>query len=189
MKGIDLMFFNKKNKAMSFAELIIVLAIIGTIASLTLPGLKKYSQRAEFAKEAQKAYTNIEGALDNAILLSGPIRNWNFNDNTAFFNNYLAPNIKHTSVDNGSMITFDGMTMSVSGCNGNICVVDVDVNAEKLPNVSGKDQFKFEILKSEETSRPHSKGVEKLLRENDWRFSDKLWNCSTADKYDGTCTY
>ena len=48
------MLFNKKLKAMTYVELALVLTIIGVIAAMTIPQLKKYSQRTDYEKRVQK---------------------------------------------------------------------------------------------------------------------------------------
>ncbi|MBS4759427.1 MAG: type II secretion system protein [Clostridium sp.] len=60
------MQINKKS-AMTLAEVLMVLVIIGTVSALTVPGLKKYSQRSEYAKLAQKGYNTLQGAFDLAV--------------------------------------------------------------------------------------------------------------------------
>ena len=52
---------------MTLAEVLVVLVIIGVVSSLTVPSLKKYSQRSENAKLAQKGYNILNGAFDLAI--------------------------------------------------------------------------------------------------------------------------
>ena len=56
-----------KKSAMTLAEVLLVLVIIGTVSALTVPTLKKYSQRTENAKMALKGYNTLVGALDLAI--------------------------------------------------------------------------------------------------------------------------
>lgn len=198
------MFFNKKSKAMSFAELVVVFAIIGTISAITIPSLKRYSQRTELGEQAKKVYLNLEDAADNAILTEGPMRNWNMSSNKVFFEKYLEPNIRHTRVTNNgscgdeacSIITVDGALLSVAKCNGTSCQVYADVNGSKFPNLAGKDQFRFQFTKSGDDSyyRPESiqplkDSVESELRKHNWKFSDKLWDCTTASSYNGSCQY
>ena len=95
-------FYNKKT-ALTYAELALVMAIIGIVAALTIPQLKKHSQRSELAAMAQKAYLNLEDVADNAIMTEGPMRNWDFSSNKVFFEKYLEPNLRYTQKEyNGS---------------------------------------------------------------------------------------
>lgn len=172
------MFFWKKNKAMSYVELVLVLTIIGVIASLTLPALKKHSQRTELGELAKKAYSTIEDAMDNAILEKGPMRNWDFSSNQTFFNEYVVPNINNTSIDAGNvtLVTNDGSRITIAECNGSMCHFHVDVNNTKGPNLTGKDNFEFQVNKATENVVPHSFGGADELARNRWKFTDELWD-------------
>lgn len=177
------MFLNKTKRALSFAELIIVLTIIGTIAAMTIPGMKKHSQRTELAAQCKKAYLLLEDAVDNAILIYGPIRAWSMSSNKFVFENYLMPNLKISSYsaaseDNCFAVTPDGMRIEVAECNNSICHFHVDVNGtSRPPNLAGKDRFEFQLNKANENITPHGYGGADLLRKNNWKFTDKLWNC------------
>lgn len=177
------MFLNKTKRALSFAELIIVLTIIGTIAAMTIPGMKKHSQRTELAAQCKRAYLLLEDAVDNAILTYGPVRSWNMSSNKFVFDNYLLPSLKTSSSvsidDNNSYaVTPDGMRIQVAECNNSICHFHVDVNGtSRPPNLVGKDNFEFQLNKSDENITPAPHGGAGLLRKNNWKFTDKLWNC------------
>ena len=56
----------KKLAAVTLVELLAVLAIMGTVTALTLPGLKKHSQKSEYAALAQKGFVTLEQALEMA---------------------------------------------------------------------------------------------------------------------------
>ena len=56
----------KKITAVTLVELLAVLAIMGTVTALTLPGLKKHSQKSEYVALAQKGYVTLEQALEMA---------------------------------------------------------------------------------------------------------------------------
>lgn len=174
------MFFNKKNSAMSFVEIVLVLAVIGVVASMTIPGLKKHSQRTELAAQAKKAYLNLNEAVDNATLTAGPIRNWSFSSNSVFLDNYITPNIKHTDVDSANAILYsvDGMMYQVVGCNGSVCSVNVDVNALAPPNLNGKDIFRFDIEKNSSKVIPSPEYGTEALWKNNWKFTDAMWSAS-----------
>lgn len=170
------MFFNRKRKGMSFAELVIVFAIIGAVSAMTLPSLKRYSQRTELAAQAKKAYENIEDAVDNAILSEGPVRNWDFSlSNEAFFKRYISPNLRTVSSDATEIVTVDGMKMSLADISATQAVIEVDVNNTKAPNVNGKDIFQFIIEKDNEKVVPSSQYGTNDLWKNHWKFTDELW--------------
>lgn len=173
--------FLKKSKAMSYVELIMVITLIGVVASLTIPSVKKHSQRTELATLAKKAYLTLEDAIDNATVTEGPMRNWDFSSNNTFCSKYLVPNLKTLS-SNCAAATFtlkDGMKVDIAECNGNFCHFHVDINGTtKGPNMVGKDFFEFQVNKAKENVEPASYGGADILRRNNWKFTDNLWNCT-----------
>lgn len=187
------MFFNKTKRALSFAELIIVLVIIGTIAAITIPGMKKHSQRSELAVQCKKVYLLLEDAVDNAILSYGPIRSWSMSSNKFVFDTYIAPNLKmNSSVSTGDnncyAVTPSGIKISVTECSGTICLFHVDVNGtSRPPNLVGKDVFEFQLNKADENVVPSSYGGADLLRQNNWKFTDNLWNCTWTQGNGNNC--
>ena len=199
------MFKYKIKKAMTFGEIIVVLMILGVLASVTIPGLKKYSQKTELGELGRKSFLNIEDAVDNAILTEGPVRNWDFSSSANFFNKYIEPNIRHTKVDtaSNSLITSDGSSIKVIACSESdneatlsYCQLEVDVNGNKAPNLDGKDKFRFQISKNgnhayyvSESVKPLQNSVGEQLAKNNWKFSDNLWNCDPASAYTGGCVY
>lgn len=177
---------NKFYKAMTFAEMLLVVGIIGVVAMLSLPSMKKHSQMAEMGRLAQAAYLAVDGAVENATLVSGSMKSWKLDDNQYFCQNYLAPNLKtievscNSKADNASYVVLpNGIKMTVAECHGPYCHVHVDVNGPKLPNKYGKDFFEFAVVKAEQKVRPHCP-VERWLRANNWTFSKEVWNCSAS---------
>ncbi len=180
----------KKNRAMTFAELALVLTIIGVISALVLPGLKKYSQKTELGEQTRNVYLTLEDMLDNAILSEGPIRNWDF-DSSTFFERYVVPNVKYTSASKSYVYTMDGAKLTLLSCDGSMCQIQADVNGDKYPNLSGKDIHVFQITKDgdddyyrPETVQPLEGSAAELLRLHNWKFSDNLWDCTS-----NSCTY
>lgn len=176
----------KKKKGSTYVEVIMALTLIGVIAALTIPGVRKHSQQKELGELAHKAYLTINDAVDNAILEEGPMRDWDFSSNATFVSKYLAPNINTISVSGTSLVSKDGMRMDVAECNGNFCHVHVDINGGKAPNIIGKDFFEFQVNKNEENVIPAGYGGADILMRNGWKFTPALWNCSW--NADGTNT-
>ncbi len=189
-----------KNAAMTFAEILLVVGIIGTIAMLSLPGLKKHSQMTEMGRLAQKAYLTVEEAVDNAILTHGSMKKWDFSDNAYFCKTYIAPNVKNVEVKcdtpgtddkcNNYVVLQNGIKLCVAECQGAYCHIHADVNGDKLPNKSGKDFFEYAVYKDGYTNKqgelmegqnviPHCP-TDKWLRANNFRFTEKVWNCNNA---------
>lgn len=180
--------------AMTFAEILLVVGIIGTVAMLSLPGLKKHSQMVEMGQLAKKAYLTIEEAMDNAILKNGPIKNWKFDDNKYFCQTYLAPNVKTVEINctdtepgdywiqtNNYVALSNGLKFLVRECNGSFCHIHVDVNSGKLPNKYGKDQFEFAVYRAQQKVTPAGP-VERWLRANNFVFSKEVWKCNATSQ-------
>lgn len=165
----------KKSKGFTFAELALVLMIIGVIAALTIPSLKKTSQKYELARRAQKAYFTIEECYEQALLLYGPAYKWK----TGMAATYISEQLRTTS---GA--TQDNMEYATN-CSSTGCDFTVDVNgSQKEPNIEGKDIFKFKLIFSSLDTTNDSNDVDKVipqgdakkLQENNWKFTDQLWN-------------
>ncbi len=105
---------NKKT-AMTLAEILLVLTIVGVISALTVPGLQKHVQRSENAQLAKKGYSVLSGALDIAVSTTDvPVDNWPDNGvASVFLRDYIAPFV-HKGIDcsttySTKSICFDGM--------------------------------------------------------------------------------
>lgn len=174
---------SKKSRAFTFAELALVLMIIGIIAALTIPSLKKASQRHELARRAQKAYFTLEECYEQALLLHGSAYKWESGKATTYINEHLKAS---------SSVTQDNMKYTIS-CNTTGCNFTVDVNGDKEPNLTGKDIFKYKLTFSNvdttknATETMGGKKIDitdkiiplddaKKLQENNWKFTDQLWN-------------
>lgn len=162
----------KKLKAVSYIEVVLVLVIIGVVSSMAIPTLKKYSQKLEFAKEAQKAYYTLNEVVDNATTTKGPIRKMSAE---AVFNNFLKPSFKSTASGDNYVETKDGMRFWQIANTSTAIRLTVDVNGvEKGPNAAGKDVHYFEIELSDGKVSPINDT--KILYENNWTYTDALWN-------------
>lgn len=70
---------NKKlnqKSAFTLAEVLITLMIIGVIAAMTMPGLKKYAALEENVSRAQKAYASVTNATKLIELQHGEMKRW-----------------------------------------------------------------------------------------------------------------
>ena len=68
--------FAKKAIAFTLAETLVVVGIIGVIASLTLPNLNKSTGEKETVAKLQKVYANFSDAYGQAIIKYGPVLSW-----------------------------------------------------------------------------------------------------------------
>ena len=161
-----------KHFGFTLAETLITLAIIGIVASLTMPSLIQSYKKQEASARLKKFYS----MMSQAILLSennnGPISDWNkpfFKDsdnndlepienNTIvvnYFNSFIKPYIKYTKVDinpkdlqdeNGqspNIRVYLSDSSSFIMQNGQCIDFYFDVNGNKQPNQFGKDTFAF----------------------------------------------
>lgn len=175
------MSFFKKLKAMTYSELAIVLTIIGVIAALTVPSLKRYSQRSEYEKRAQKAYVTLEEAIDNAVMEHGIMKYWGKIGVNNIFPTYIVPYLSTmTNVSASSITTKDGINYTLVSCTATgevikACKIQIDTNGlRKEPNIEGKDRFIYEMNFEEEKLIPLDDAD--TLFKNGWKFTDELWN-------------
>lgn len=180
------MSLTNKLRAFTFAELAMVLLIIGVISMLTVPALRKHVQRSEFERGAQKAYFTLNECFDQAVNLYGPAYKWESGKATE----YLTEQLKLQN--NG--LTRDNMKYDIS-CGDEECEFSVDINGpNRLPNVEGKDVFKFALtfskrdpkdnptelldggIKIDITDKIRPLDTAKELMNNNWKFTDDLWD-------------
>lgn len=170
------MFHKSSSSGFTFAELALVLMIIGVIAAMTIPSLKKHSQRSEFARNAQKAYFTLNECYEQALLINGPAYKWK--SGTASGN--ISTHLKLTPQGT----TQDGMNYSIS-CSNTGCNFTVDINGStKDPNRTGKDIHKYKLTFGKADTTKNAKdadqivcdGDTKTLQQNNWKYTDALWN-------------
>lgn len=162
----------KKLKAVSYVEVILVLVVIGVVSSMAIPTLKKYTQKQEFAKGAQKAFYTLNEVVDNAITTKGPIRKVSAAN---VFNTFLKPSFKANGSGSNYVITKDGMRFEQYYVDSNASHIIVDVNGTaKGPNVFGKDKHYFDI--NLKTGKVIPQGDTATLYKNNWTYTDALWN-------------
>lgn len=149
-----------KKTANTLAEVMITLIILGVVASLTIPVLKKHTQREETAVKLKKGYMSLEQSIDAAIVDEGDISKWTM---SKLFTKYMAPEIQSvkdctsggiapcfptavtgiSSVPTAAIVMMDGIAIGNNGMN-----FYIDVNNKALPNQMGVDvfQYTFELV-------------------------------------------
>ena len=158
----------KKIAAVTLVELLVVLTVISTITALTLPALKRHSQKTEYAKLAQKGYNILEQAIDLCIAESTDNSVMENATASALVRDYLkkhlvvtkdctAENTSTTGCFKGyrsfkgapsdvynpaatSVMLADGIVIS-----GTATSFIIDVNGPSEPNMEGVDIFIFNI--------------------------------------------
>lgn len=176
------MQITKKRKATTLTELLIVLTIIGLISALTIPGLRKHSQRTEMAQLLKKAYLSLNLSVDKALAErpEDDMTKWDFSSNAVVFDNYFRPylNIMRICEKNDtkcfannyttlsgtggndvssyavSALLGDGIAVQVCECNVNTCDIHVDVNGPNPPNVVDADYFELVLDKAQQKILP-----------------------------------
>ncbi|MBS4760437.1 MAG: prepilin-type N-terminal cleavage/methylation domain-containing protein [Clostridium sp.] len=90
-------------KAFTLAEVLVTLLIIGVVASMTIPGLKKAADESSYVAGAQKAFASFSSATKMVKLKNGHVATWPLGDNQKILNLYKAqmnvmemPNIAST---------------------------------------------------------------------------------------------
>lgn len=167
----------KKIIAMTLAEVLITLGVMGTVFALSVPTLKKYSDQRRMETLLKKSYTMVNMAIDMSLAQDAEdsMSQWDFSDNDVMFNRlskymnvqkYCDENskecfagsykfIKNNTVYSGyvfsaykSALLSGDIAFQVIECNGSQCDVHVDLNGPKEPNVIGYDFFEFLLFKN-----------------------------------------
>ena len=129
------MFLIIKSKAFTLADLALIMLIIGVVSMLTVPSLKKYTQRSSFEKGAQKAYFTFNEAYDQAVVNHGAPHKWGSKAQS-----YIEESLK---IDKNTGLTRDGMELTVS-CNDGGCDFTADINGTKKEhNIDVKDIIEY----------------------------------------------
>lgn len=78
IKNINVLNFlsNNRKLAFSLAEVLVVVGIIGVVASLTLPNLNNSTNDKETVVALKKTYADLSNAFGQAELKYGPIATW-----------------------------------------------------------------------------------------------------------------
>lgn len=178
---------NKKRKGTTLAEVMIALIIIGIIGAITVPVLKKHTQREETITKLKKSLMTMEQLIDAAIIDQGDINNgmdikW---DMDRLFIDYMVPEMQlardcTATGDADTSKCFPETIYNLDGTESNINVVSavvlmdgvsignngmdfyVDVNGPTEPNVDGVDVFHYlftNVGRNEDTNEP-----------GDWKF-------------------
>jgi len=162
---------SKRFKAMTLIELLLVLSIMGTIAALTMPGLKKHSQKTENAKIAQQGYQVLEQSIDMAMVANDErFEDWTLDasiildDKLSRFISYVKKCTDSATTSSECFKSYRGFKtddvispsvktlilasgVSISGATAtegdNFATFYVDVNNLAEPNMEGVDVIKF----------------------------------------------
>ena len=104
----------KKSIAFTLAESLLVMAVIGIVATLVVPNLKNNSDDQVYVAKARKVYSELETALERATLKYGNPRNWTKDQTEAHLQAFL--NVK-------KVCTEDTCTQEMIGCGKNYTIL------------------------------------------------------------------
>lgn len=162
-----------KKLAFTLAEVLIVIGIIGIIADMTIPNLKRDIDKQVALVQLKKTYSLLNQALKMSEVDNGNHQTWDNSSADLFYENYLKPYMKVTTeyknklvpnyktpktlskrlytsaalvnIDYPKFTTPDGVLYSL-GTNGGLQqLIYVDINGLKSPNTFGKDIFGFTV--------------------------------------------
>ena len=156
---------NTKQTGFSLAEALITLTIIGIIAMLVVPGLRKYSSKHAFAAQLKKDYMTLNNSLDYVLADDFEVDIEEMGG-SAFFLEKMVPTFNTIMQCSGSnmyaseggrgcfgtdsqglSVTPSNAVMLADGStigNSNMYYI-IDVNGPNLPNIEGADIFMYEL--------------------------------------------
>ena len=173
-KEFSLISHYDKKCGFTLAEVLITLGIIGVVAAMTLPALVSHYKSKELSTALKKFYSEINQAITLSVVQNGDIAYWdkevekydengisdkleNASRSEKFFLKYLAPYLKYNSTDK-AITPEDGeelkqYELKINMADGSILYLHnggcldmvIDLNGNKNPNKSGRDQFTFVI--------------------------------------------
>ena len=162
-----------KKPAVTLAEVLITLGVIGVVAAMTMPTIIKNYQKQATVNKLKETYSTLSQAFQRAVVEHGEPINWTYGDENYFVENYLAPYIKivNKSTDapkhyylSGSEIRAEfyknhthyylanGVEITVRPYSTTYYMIMADLNGKKGPNMFGKDLFKFQFSKDSKTT-------------------------------------
>ena len=136
----------KKIVAFTLAEVLLALAIVGTIATMTIPTLNYNKTKKERSVRLKRFYSKMTNAVE-MMNLNTPIRSMGNPSGKTFewYMQYLDPYMGHKAVDKDNLTVYyaDGSSLYLIEMGGSCLPVRYDVNGDKAPNMEKKDRFRF----------------------------------------------
>lgn len=159
--------FQQTKFAFTLAEVLITIAVIGVVASVTLPMLiKKYEQYQTVIK-LKVAYRILSQAVEQSIAYNGELDEWDYSLNATEFNDkYITPYLKiikqcrscncgksyydlveqNDCIASKSYILSNGMILYYIKDSFGFINYVVDLNGNKGKNTLGRDVFVFYLF-------------------------------------------
>ena len=142
-----------KRSAFTLAEVLITLVVVGVIAALTIPTVIYETKKTEYSVRVKKFYSTMSQVVKLAeakgkswdVWASGVHDEEKLSSIDTFQREYLLPYISYTKTETIGDIVYvylnDGSTFY--NFKGSCMDFHFDVNGDKKPNKSGRNQFRF----------------------------------------------
>ncbi|MGN0019029.1 MAG: type II secretion system protein [Candidatus Gastranaerophilaceae bacterium] len=132
---------NRIKKAFTLAESLVVIGIIGVIATLTIPNLKNTGDDQIYAAKAKKVYAELQTAYERAVLKYGNPSDWGATFGTKV-QQYLSVDDASGPIilKDGASVTFTYTAATSTAPAYYTISFDVD-GPQKGYNTYGKDMF------------------------------------------------
>ncbi len=168
----------KFKNAFTLSEVLIVIAIIGIVATLTITNLSNDYEEDEIVTRVKIAYNDIELAYQKAINQYGPYETWNSSLSTDERAKRILDFIKGSYLDSNDCLQGTGAMVCIYGVkkeieNGTIIAVSTRANSNSsfrffvypLGNSStytpGTDAFEFNTTDNNQTIIPRGFGTDR----------------------------
>ena len=179
---------NKRSYKNGFtlAEVLITLGIIGVVSALTLPSLITSYKKQEASARLKKFNSMMGQALIFSVEENGDVNEWDLSLRPKeFAARYWAPYLKTLSIEEkgGRAIIYfsDGSKLTIY--RGRCMDCEFDINADKKPNVEGRDIFIFLACDKTITEWCHNKGWCTYRSDKIETRERKLEKCKNNGKY------
>ena len=164
----------RQRKGFTLAEVLITLAVIGVVAAMVIPALLNSTNQAELKTGLKKSLATLNQGLAMAIALEGNDASSADTTSAATQSEGLAAlysrrlSVVESALSSGTnsyIYTADGMKFQFVGAGTNACgtatntcVVIVDVNGDKGPNLASngttyRDQYRLTINQANVTTQ------------------------------------
>lgn len=201
----------KKYNAFTLAEVLVTLIIIGIIAALTVPSIRKVSEENTYVSSVRKVYETLSVVVKNAVNEEGPIKTWSIEDRTNFIKsrlNVAGPitekyEIKQLNGDataygrlfyeKSGFILTDGTYVLILDENYNlggkstVFTIFTDINGKNPPNTAGVDVHHFWV--APEGSVYPSGGGPDLKYNKQCIATESGWTCTAKLLQEGKISW
>lgn len=157
-----------KNKAISLAEVLIALGIIGVVSSLTMPSLMKASQHAATGAQLAKIMIAVEEAAGRVVLEFQEVTLKELDEEGKFNSEMEEQLIGGKKLKDGTVISYSDGSGTVPAAAGTAFKdIHVDLNGDTGPNSTGIDKFWF-TMSTQGLVFPQE--CAKVLQDNNWKM-------------------